>query len=196
MEFLIDDVTDDRDAPARPSKTKRKAAMHELQALGEELVRLASDRLAEVPIPDVLREAVRDAAAMTRGEGRRRQLQYIGRLMREVDPAPIRAKLAAWHGQSVDATRAHHLIERWRERLIEEEGALTEFCRAYVVADVQALRNCIREARKEQAAIRAARVHDPRAAAPPARRYRELFQQVRRALDAPPNVIATEEDPS
>ena len=155
-----------------PSKTQRKKDMAALQALGERLVELGAERLAAVPLPDDLREAVLEAQRIRSREGRRRQLQYIGKLMRETDPEPIRARFAAWDGQSHAATAAHHRIERWRLRLLDDDGALTEFAREHPGADLQRLRACVRAAHRDRLAGRASR------------HYRDLFRLVRAALDA------------
>jgi ribosome-associated protein len=118
---------------------------------------------------------VADAQRIRSREALRRQLQYVGRLMREVDPAPIRAQLEAWDGRSRAATAAHHQAERWRERLLGDDAALTEFARTHPRADLQRLRACVREARKERLAGR-----EPR-------HFRELFRLIRAAAvdDAP-----------
>lgn len=162
-------MTDDAE---RPSKTRRKKDMHALQALGETLVELSSAQLAEVEMPEDLRDAVLEARRITGHEGRRRQMQYIGRLMRDIDPAPIRAKIDAWRGQSREATAHMHAIERWRERLIENDAALTEFANEHPGADLQALRAMIRESRRERAAER------------PPKHFRELFRLLRDAMQA------------
>lgn len=168
----------------RPSKTKRKEAMHELQSLGEALVELSRDRLAAVALSDLLREAVVAAKSITKHEARRRQMQYIGRLMRTIDPEPIREKLAEWRGESATAIRELHRVERWRERLLDQPDSLTEFAREYPINDVQELRACIREARRERLAITAAREQNPLAQTQAPRRFRELFQRVKEAMDA------------
>ena len=77
----------------KPSKSAKKRAMTELQALGEALVALSVDQLKKIDLPEDLRDAVRDAQRFTPREARRRQLQYIGKLMRAIDPEPIRAAL-------------------------------------------------------------------------------------------------------
>jgi len=141
--------------------------MHELQALGERLVELNAEQLASIALPENLREAVDAARRITRHEARRRQLQYIGRLMRSVDPEPIRERLKVWHGLSAEHTARLHRIERWRERLLDEEPALEEFARTYVGADIQRLRTLVRNARDERGAGR------------PPRSYRELFRLLR-----------------
>jgi ribosome-associated protein len=153
----------------RPSKTQRKQEVEALQRLGGRLVGLNTEQLAAVPMPDELRDAVREAQRIRSREGRRRQLQYIGKLMRQVDPAPIQAVLERWDGQSREATAAHHRIERWRLRLLEDDGALTEFAREHPHADLQRLRTCVREARKE------------RLAGGEPRHFRDLFRLIREA---------------
>jgi ribosome-associated protein len=160
-----------------PSKTQRKQEMHALQALGERLAALNAAQLASLDLPERLREAIADAQAIRSREAHRRQLQYIGRLMREVDPAPIRAQLEVWDGRSAAATAAHHRAERWRVRLLEDDAALTEFAREHPGADLQRLRACVREARRERLAGR-----DPR-------HFRELFRLIRAAAEAAPGSL-------
>jgi ribosome-associated protein len=166
------DNQDDRQAD-KPSKTRRKKDMHALQALGASLVDLAPAQIAEIDMPESLRAAVLEAQRIKSHEGRRRQMQYIGRLMRDVDPAPIRAKIDAWRGQSREATATVHAIERWRNRLLADEDALTAFIDAHPDGDVPHLRALIRNARAELTASK------------PPRAYRELFREIRRLVAAP-----------
>src|SRR5687767_5223205 len=91
-----------------PSKTQRKREMHDLQALGAELVELNEQQLASIELPERLLDAVQDARRMTKFEAKRRQLQYIGKLMRNVDPEPIRNRLAAWKAVSTEHTARLH----------------------------------------------------------------------------------------
>ena len=133
-----------------PSKTQRKKEMHELQALGSELVELNEQQLASIELPERLLEAVREARRMTKFEAKRRQLQYIGKLMREVDPAPIRSRLAAWKAVSTEATAHLHSVERWRARLLEDESAMTELMREHPHADAARLRMLVRNAARER----------------------------------------------
>jgi ribosome-associated protein len=150
------------------SKTRRKEAMTALQALGEALLRLGPVRRAELALPERLTEALDAAQRITQREARRRQLQFIGRLMREVDAAPIRARLAQW-ADAPNAEKARlHALERWRERLLTEPGALDVLCAERPGADRARLAGLIESVRAE------------RAHAQPPRAYRELF----RALDA------------
>lgn len=138
----------------KPSKTQRKRAMHELQALGERLIELNSEQLAAVGLPEALHEAVEHAQRITRHEARRRQLQYVGRLMREVDPEPIREKLKTWDGVSVAETARLHRIERWRDKLLEDDGAVASLAEAHPRIDTRRLRALIRRAREERNAGR------------------------------------------
>ncbi len=158
---------------ASPSKTRKKQEMHELQELGAELVKLSESQLAKLPLPEGLRTAIMDGRRFTKHEALRRQLQFIGRLMRGVDPAPIRAKLEVWRGQSAQATALQHKIERLRDRLIAEEGALTEFLRDMPMVDATEARQLIRNARREAAENK------------PPKSSRALFRLIRDALETP-----------
>jgi ribosome-associated protein len=155
----------------RPSKTRRKRDMHELQSLGESLVALRVDRLAALALPENLFEAVTEAQRITSREGRRRQLQYVGRLMREVDAGPIRAQLQAWQRDASVHTRQHHEVERWRERLLAEPQALDELLTLHPALDAASLRTLVGDAQRE------------RASGAPPRRYRELFRTLKGALE-------------
>jgi ribosome-associated protein len=155
---MIDEPSTDATAlAAAPSKSQRKRDMHTLQALGAELVKLRRDQLQKIELPDALREAVEFAHRVTSHEGRRRHLQYVGKLMRQVDADVIRDALARVTGESRTAVAQMHLAERWRERLLADDGALTEFVAAHPGADVQWLRAAIRAARREIAAQQAPR---------------------------------------
>ena len=136
----------------RPSKTQRKTEMHALQALGQQLVDLGRDQLAQVDLPEELREAIEFAHRVTSHEGRRRHLQYIGKLMRQVDADDIRAAIGRATGESRAAVALMHLAERWRDRLLADDEALTAFMAERPGADAQWLRAAIRAARREHAA--------------------------------------------
>ncbi len=157
--------------PERPSKTQTKKRMHELQALGERLIELNQEQLEQIALPENLLDAVLEAKKMSGRESRRRQVQYVGRLMREIDPEPIREKLAVWDGVSKEHTARVHLAERWRERLLEDEAALAELAAAQPGLDTQRLRNLIRNARLE------------RDSGKPPKSFRELFRALREVLD-------------
>ncbi|MFN7751882.1 MAG: ribosome biogenesis factor YjgA [Pseudomonadota bacterium] len=156
------------------SKTRRKRAAHDLQSLGERLVDLSREALASLDLPDALREAVAEARSLTRHEARRRQLQYIGRLMRDIDPSAIRERLAERDGTSAAAVARHHELERWRKRLMEDDRAFTEFAAAHPGCDLQQLRTLVRNAHREAELGR------------PPRSWRELFRVLRETLEPAP----------
>jgi len=147
---LGEDDYDDYDD--QPSKTQRKQAMHHLQAIGEQLAELNNDRLRQLDLPETLLDAVIEARRISAHGARRRHMQYIGKLMRTIDPAPIQAKLDEWNGLNKEQIARFHLIERWRDRLLAEEQAISELAREYAAADIQKIRALIRNARKEAAA--------------------------------------------
>lgn len=154
------------------SKTRIKQDMHALQKLGAALVGLSAAHLEHMTLPEELARAVHDARRFRSHEARRRQMQLIGKLMRGLDPEPIRAQLAAVEGGSAQERARHQRLEHWRARLMEDDGALTEFASAHRVADLQNLRALLRNARKELKAGR------------PPRAYRALFRVLREAADA------------
>jgi ribosome-associated protein len=157
------------------SKTKRKKDMLALQDLGKHLAELSPAHLGSITLPEDLKSAVLEARRLKSHEAKRRQLQYIGRLMRDVDAEPIRTQLEALEGQSAQASAAHKRLEGWRERLLADDGALTEFATEHPGADLQALRALIRNARKEQ--------KDGR----PPRAYRELFRAIKQCSGSSPS---------
>ncbi len=155
------------------SKTRRKQAMEDLQELGEELVALSSDRIKKIDIPENLRDAVNAVQRMTRhDEARRRQIQYIGRLMRDVDTEPIRAALALVRGESAGETAKLHRLERLRTELLADETVLQNIATLYPAVDLQHLRSLRRAALKETAQS--------------VRSYRAIFQLLK-DLDAGEN---------
>jgi ribosome-associated protein len=149
---------------SRPSKTRRKAEMDALQELGEALVGVDRARLTELELPERLVEAIGETQRITQREARRRQIQFIGRLMREVDPAPIRARLAQWTDAPNREKARLHAIERWRERLLADARALDDLCSQYPDAARGAFGALVEQAHREHL----------RGAAP--RAYRELFR--------------------
>jgi ribosome-associated protein len=162
------------------SKTQRKKEMHELQALGVALVELPESQLAVMQIAEELRQAVLEAKRITAHEGKRRQLQYIGRLMRDVDPVPLRAQLDALTGHSAQEAARHRRLEALREKLLGNDEALTAYVAQHAGADLQVLRTLIRNARREQKEGR------------PLRAFRELFRALK-ALDSGTSAPADEE---
>jgi ribosome-associated protein len=158
------------DLPERPSKTQRKKDSHDRQDLGEALAQMSEDRLTALGMDESLLEAIRELKRTRTHEGRRRQLQYVGKLMRRTDPEPLREAVAATQlGRAKDALALHE-AERWRTELIASDDALTRFTGAHPGADVQQLRSLIRAARKDAAASAEQRS---------GRAYRDLFRFIR-----------------
>jgi ribosome-associated protein len=154
----------------RPSKTQLKKEMHELQSLGEALVGLPDNRVVDLPISERLRDAVAEYKRTRSFEGKRRQMQYIGKLMRRNDVEPIREAVAAMQlGQAKDSLALHE-AERWRVELLASDDALTRWTSENPTSDLQQLRSLIRAARKDAAAVPEQRN---------GRAYRELFQFIK-----------------
>jgi len=156
------------------SKTRKKKDMLALQVLGVQLVELNEQQLESMQLPEALLDAVLEAKRLTKHEARRRQMQFIGRLMRDIDAAPIRAQLEQWLGQGRAHTAQLHTLERWRDELLAGDPALERFMQAYPGADSQKLRSLIRNARREQAASL------------PPKNYRELFRVLREMTTTEP----------
>ena len=156
--------------PERPSKTRLKQASHELQTLGVALVELSDLRLEAIPMPERLLDALRQYKQTRTHEGRRRQMQYIGKLMRLADVEPLRAAVTQVQLGQTRASLALHQAERWRAELIADDGALTRFTAEHPDTDVQQLRAAIRNARKDAALVPERRS---------GRAYRELFQMIK-----------------
>ena len=156
----------------RPSKTRLKQISHELQSLGEALVELPLDRIEALPLPESLVGAIRELRRTRSHEGRRRQVQFIGKLMRTVDAEPIRQAVAEMQLGRAQDSLALHEAERWRIELIASDDAATRWIAAHPDADAQQLRSLVRSARKDASGSPESRN---------GRAYRELFQFIRRA---------------
>ncbi len=152
------------DSSERPSKTKKKEAMHELQDLGAELVELSVGQLKRMKLPENIYEAVRECQKITAHGAHRRQLQYLGKLMRTADDEPIRAGLALIRGESSAETARLHRLERLRTRLLADESALADIAAIWPGVDLQHLRQLRRNALKEQETGK------------PPKNYRAIFQ--------------------
>lgn len=151
----------------RPSKSELKRQMNDLQKLGEQLVAEPRDRVKRTPMPEELRDAILMAQSITDHGGRRRQLQFVGKMMRKLDDeevAVIQRTIESWKGMSKAETAALHALERRREKLLADDNALTQLLEEHPELDVQQLRTLIRNARKEQAENK------------PPKAYREIFQ--------------------
>lgn len=183
-------LVDPRPAPLPvyegPSKSQRKRDMTALQKLGARLAELSSERIAELDLPERLADELAAYKRITAHEGARRQMQLIGKLMRDVDPAPLLAALDRFAGASKAEVAAMHAAERWRERLLGEAGAMTEFAAAYPACDMQHLRSLVRAAGGDRTSGKVARD------------YRELYRMIRAAMAADaenPVPAATEDSP-
>ncbi|MDF0604763.1 DUF615 domain-containing protein [Neisseriaceae bacterium TC5R-5] len=132
------------------SKSQRKRDMDALQDLGRELVDLSKETLKKMQLSEDLLTAILDYKRFTAHGALRRQLQYIGKLMRDVDPEPIQQYLQVLKGESAEHTAWQHLLERWRERLLDDDQMLARFVTDFPDADPQMLRTLIRNARKEK----------------------------------------------
>ncbi|HCY61483.1 MAG TPA: ribosome-associated protein [Oxalobacteraceae bacterium] len=151
----------------RPSKSQLKREMTALQKLGEELISNSRERVKSVPMPEDVRDAILECQKIKDHEGRRRQLQYVGKKMRSLEEhevAAIQKVIDSWRGTSKAEAAALHLIERRREKLLADDRALTELLAKHPELDAQQLRTLIRNARKEQAENK------------PPKAYREIFQ--------------------
>jgi ribosome-associated protein len=177
-----------------PSKTELKRESAELQKLGEALLTLRADLLQRLQLPDKLAEALAHAKSITNFEGKRRQLQFVGKLMRNLDEEALQSVRDALDEQrqgSAGDALALHLAEQWRDKLIAGDDALDAWMRAYPATDSQQLRALIRQARKDhpddQDAI--SKGLAPRHG----RAFREIFQIVKEQLDqeGPPSGLAS-----
>ena len=132
------------------SKTKLKAEADAQQSLGVRLTELPKDKLLKLNLPEDVVTAILDTKKITANGAIRRHRQYLGRLMREIDTAPITEQLARWEGKHTAENAFFHGLERWRDRLINDADALSEFMALHPTTDSQQLRTLIRNAQKEQ----------------------------------------------
>jgi ribosome-associated protein len=177
--YSIDPYADDN-SPI--SKTKLKAEADAAQDIGKKLIALSKDRLIKLALPEALFDAVLEAKRLTANGAIRRQLQYLGRLMRDVDSAPIVEQLQAWEGKNTQENARFHTMERWRTRLIAEPNALQEFLASFPQADIQQLRTLTRNAQREEAAQK------------PPKSSRELFKLIREISEAANPVETSDEE--
>jgi len=168
----------------RPSKSEAKRQSNALQKMGETLVEAPRDRVKRVPMPEDVLEAILMCQTITNHEGRRRQMQFVGKKMRTLDETEIgliQAAIDGWKGASKAETSAMHALERRRDKLLTDDTALTSLLSDHPELDVQHLRTLIRNARKEQAENK------------PPKAYREIFQ-ILKQLDAAKRKAAKEGD--
>jgi len=175
MQLDEDDLMAEEDASSEydgPSKSQVKRDMLALQALGEELAAQSLERLRTLDLPEKLMDAFVHVKSIKAHGAVRRQLQFIGKLMRTVDPAPLRQQLDIWSGHSREGVARQHQAEHWRERLIDQDEALTGFLSDFPEADIPTLRQIIRHARKE------------RVEGKPPKHFRELYRAVLSLIEA------------
>ena len=154
-----------------PSKTRLKAEADAAQAIGRQLVDLPKDKLKKLPLEEALLDAIAEAKRITSNGAIRRQMQYIGRLMRDIDLAPIVEQLQKWEGRHQEENARFHHMERWRTRLLEDAKALELFVAEFPRTDIQQMRTLIRNAQKEAAANK------------PPKSSRELFKIIREVME-------------
>lgn len=152
------------------SKTRRKRRSTELQDVGAELVKLSPEQLARIPMPEALRDAVLECKRLNKHEAIRRQMQYIGKIMRDIDAAPIVERLNGMHAPSRRQTALFHVAEKWRTELLAHPETIARFATEFPEADSDQLRDLVGKAQKERAADR------------PPKSYRELFHVVNAIL--------------
>lgn len=168
----------------RPSKSQLKREMTALQKLGAELIAEPRDRVKRVPMPEDVRDAILECQLIKDHEGRRRQLQFVGKKMRTLEEHEIeiiQKTIDSWKGASKSETAAMHALERRRDKLLADDNALTELLAEHPELDAQQLRTLIRNARKEQAASK------------PPKAYREIFQLLKQ-LQAKANPSTSDSD--
>jgi len=169
----------------RPSKSELKRQSNELQKLGEQLIDAPRDRVKRVEMPEDVKEAILMCQTITNHEGRRRQLQFVGKKMRTLDEeevAVIQRAIESWKGASKAETASLHALERRRDKLLADDKALTQLLEDYPELDVQQLRTLIRNARKEQAENK------------PPKAYREIFQILKDLAKKPKAGAVSEDD--
>jgi len=159
-----------------PSRNELKKQMQDLQELGEAVASLPVDRLDKLKIDERLRDAIDELRRTRSFEGKRRQIQYIGKLMKHEDPEPLREAVASFRVGSATDTLALHQAEYWRDQLLAGDDALASWVKEYPATDVQQLRSLVRAARKEKLEPGERR----------GRAYRDLFKLVKEQLQAVP----------
>ena len=153
-----------------PSKTAQKQMMHDLQKLGEELVALNANQLSELDLPESLYIAVTDAQRIQKFGARRRQLQYIGKIMRQIDATDIQEKLMGFQQRHIAHTALLHRVENWREKLLADPQAVDIFAGQYPSTDRQHLRTLLQNIQTEAQKGK------------PVKSARQLFQFIHRTM--------------
>ncbi|OFO38235.1 hypothetical protein HMPREF3047_07685 [Neisseria sp. HMSC075C10] len=154
------------------SKTQMKKQMNDLQALGMELTKLSNDTLKKIGLDEELFEAIATYKKITSNSALKRQAQFIGRLMRDTDPAPIEAYLAKLRGDNAAHNAFLQRVEQARTRLLADDGAIPQFMANFPQADAGKLRTLIRNTKKEQEQNK------------PPKNFRALFQEIKAVMEA------------
>ena len=162
------------------SKTQMKKQMNDLQALGMELTKLSSDTLKKIGLDEDLFEAIATYKKITSNSALKRQAQFIGRLMRDTDPAPIEAYLAKLRGDNAAHNAFLQRVEQARTRLLADDGAITQFMADFPQADAGKLRTLIRNTKKEQEQNK------------PPKNFRALFQEIKAVMEAGQSDVSEE----
>lgn len=184
------DIEND-DEHDKPSKSQVKRDMLALQELGRAVIELSTDRVRQLPLDEKLLEAVLLAQRTTSREGRRRQIHYVGKLMRNAPAEQIRQQMDTWANGSRQETAYLHGIERDRDRLIADDDALTVWLEKHPEVNVQEIRSLIRAARAEHTKNQALKAGQE----PQRKHYRALYQAIK-AVSTPPTPTATGQDDS
>lgn len=163
---------DDQDLPDRPSKSQKKRDAHVLQDIGTQLVALSAEQIKRIDMPENLRIAITEAQRTRSHEGLRRQMQYVGKVMRGVDTAPLVEALDAIRGRSARAVAREQMLERMRERLIADEQVLGDIAAQWPGADLTHLRTLRRNVLRERELNK------------PPRAFREIFRVLRQLDNA------------
>jgi len=174
-----DDQEDDHTV-TYDSRTQAKQAAQDTQDLADALLKLTPAELEGVDMPEALRDAFAEYHAISGFEARRRQSKYVGKLMRQADPDTLRAALSESLARQAQEGRAQKIIEQWRERLMADDSALTEWAAAHPGTVTPALRALIRDARRESVAATSGDAY-----ARKGRAFRALFRALRDTAQTP-----------
>lgn len=173
---------DEEDVYRGPSKSQLKREQLELQALGKEMTGLGDEQLKRIGLPEDVLFEIKEFRRMRSFGAQRRQLQLIGKKMRDMDPKAVREAIDRATGESRAAVALLHRCETLRDRMIADDAALTAFISEHPEVDIQALRTRVRGARRE------------RDAAKPPKSARELYKFLHRTLEEPISLYAEDED--
>ena len=173
---------DEEDVYRGPSKSQLKREQLELQALGKEMTGLGDEQVKRLGLPEDVLFEIKEFRRMRSFGAQRRQLQLIGKKMRDMDPKAVREAIDRATGESRAAVALLHRCETLRDRMIADDAALTAFISEHPEVDIQALRTLVRGARRE------------RDAAKPPKSARELYKFLHRTLEEPISLYAEDED--